>query len=104
MPGQALCIDLYYGKLATPRSRVCVRDGGAGSVALTYTRLDPFGGSVAGGIVAATMSRPDARSVEAVFDPSAVNLSQGRYSWQALSKWSCTPAEACDDTRRTTAT
>ena len=95
--GQSLCIDMYYGKLPTPRSRVCVRDAGEAGTVLSYTRLDPFGGSVGGATVPATVSRADRRSVEAVFDPSAVNLSQGRYSWQAVSKWSCTPADACDD-------
>ena len=95
--GQALCIDLYYGNLSTPRSRVCVRDGGAGAAGVAYTRLDPFGGTVSSGIVPAVVSRADNRSVEAVFDPSAVNLNQGRYSWQALSKWSCEPPAACND-------
>ena len=105
--GRALCIDLYYGEQPTPRGRVCVIDGGedAGDNAgqrkrqagLTYVRLDEFGASVSGGIVPAIMTRDDQRSVQAVFDPSEVNLPQGRYSWQALSKWSCEPAAACDD-------
>ncbi len=94
---QSLCINLHYGKLPTPRSRVCVSDAGEGKAGLTYTRLDPFGGTVATATVPATTSRADARSVEAVFDPSAVGLSQGRYSWQALSKWVCDPADVCSD-------
>ncbi len=97
--GRALCVDLYYGSLPTPRSRICVFGGGAdaNAPALTYARLDPFGGSVSNGVVPARVSRPNDRSIEAVFDPSAVNLRLGRYSWQALSKWPCQPAEACDD-------
>ena len=96
-PGRALCIDLYYGQLPTPRSRVCVLDAGEDKAGLTYTRLDPFGNSVGGGIVQAVTTRADNRSIQAVFEPSAVNLSQGRYSWQAISKWSCDPAQSCDD-------
>ena len=95
--GQSLCIDLYYGRLPSPRSRVCLRDAGEGEAGVAFTRLDPFGGTVASGIVAATVSRPDKRSVEAVFDPSAVYLGQGRYSWQAVSRWPCEPAAACTD-------
>ena len=95
--GRALCIELYYGKLPTPRGRLCVTGGTEGAPGLVYSRLDPFGGTVAGGIVPAAVSRPGPNSVEAVFDPSAVNLKQGRYSWQALSTWPCEPAQACDD-------
>lgn len=97
--GQSLCVDLYYGTLPTPRSRVCVRDdgNGDGGAGLSYTRLDPFGGTVSSALVPAAVRRADARSVEAIFDPSAVNLSQGRYSWQAVSRWACAPAEACND-------
>ncbi len=95
--GRALCIDLYYGELPTPRSRVCVLDAGEDKAGLTYTRLDPFGNSVGGGIVHAVTTRADNRSIQAVFEPSAVNLPQGRYSWQAISKWSCDPAQSCDD-------
>jgi hypothetical protein len=95
--GTALCVELYYGKLPTPRARVCVIDAGEGDAALAYTRLDPFGQSVSNGVVPARVNRPDDRSVEALFDPSAVNLRQGRYSWQVLSKWPCEPAAACDD-------
>jgi hypothetical protein len=96
-PGRALCIDLYYGNLPTPRSRVCVIDGGEGDAALAYSRLDPFGQPVSNGIVPTRVSRPDDHSVETAFDPSAVNLSQGRYSWQAVAQWSCEPADACED-------
>ena len=95
--GRALCIDLYYGQLPTPRSRVCVFDAGENKPGLTYVRLDPFGASAGGGIVKAAMTRADNRSVQAFFEPSAVNLSQGRYSWQAISKWSCDQPQSCDD-------
>lgn len=95
--GRALCVDLYYGELPTPRSRVCVLPAGEDKAALSYVRLDPFGNAAGGGIVAAVVTRPDSRSVQAVFEPSAVNLPQGRYSWQAISKWSCDQPQACDD-------
>ncbi|MDP1848792.1 MAG: SGNH hydrolase domain-containing protein [Solirubrobacteraceae bacterium] len=94
---QSLCINLYYGRLPTPRSRVCLRDAGEGDAGVAFTRLDPFGGTVAGGNVPAATTRPDTRSVEAIFDPSAVHLGQGRYSWQAVSRWSCDPAAPCAD-------
>ena len=96
-PGHALCIDLFYGSLPTPRSRVCVFGDPEGDAALSLSRLDPFGNTVSSGFLPAAVSRPDDRSVQAVFDPSAVNLALGRYSWQALSKWSCEPADTCDD-------
>ncbi len=97
--GRALCIDLFYGNLPTPRARICVFGGGktANEPGLTYSRLDPFGGTVSNGVVDAVVSRPDNRSVVAVFDPSAINLRQGRYSWQALSNWSCLPEDLCRD-------
>ncbi|MDQ3722644.1 MAG: hypothetical protein M3376_06160 [Actinomycetota bacterium] len=95
--GRALCVNLYYGDLPTPRSRVCIFDGGEGRAGLTYSRLDPFGTSVSNGVVQADVNRPDKRSVEASFDAFAVNLGQGPYSWQALSKWSCDEPDACDD-------
>nr|MBA3748663.1 hypothetical protein [Solirubrobacterales bacterium] len=66
--GQALCIDLYYGNLPAPRSRVCTFDAGEGEAGLRYARLDPFGGTVFTRIVPAGVSRPDKRSVDAVFD------------------------------------
>lgn len=97
MPGRDLCVNLFYGELPTPRSRLCIFDGGNDKPGLTYARLDPFGASVSNGVVPASMSRPDKRSVEAIFDPYAVNLSQGPFSWQALSKWSCAEPSACDD-------
>ena len=96
-PGRDLCVNLFYGQLPTPRSRVCIFDGGDEKPGLTYARLDPFGASVSNGVVRADMSRPDKRSVEAIFDPYAVNLPQGNFSWQALSKWSCGVPAACDD-------
>ena len=97
VPGRALCIDLFYGNLRSPRSRVCVFGNADGEAALSYSRLDPFGNSVSNGFLPAAVSRADKRSVEAVFDPSAVNLGLGRYSWQALSRWSCEPADTCND-------
>lgn len=96
-PGRVLCIDLYYGELPTPRSRVCVVHAGEDNAALTYVRLDPFGNAAGGGVVRAPTTRADKRSIEAVFEPSEVNLPQGRYSWQAISKWSCDDPQACED-------
>jgi hypothetical protein len=95
--GQALCVRLYYGRLPTPRSRICAVDRGAGSAGLSYARLDPFGNIVDSRALSATVSRPDKRSLQAVFEPSAANLGLGRYSWQAESTWACEQPAACAD-------
>jgi hypothetical protein len=87
--GAALCVQFFYGKLRTPRSRVCVIDRGANTPGLTFTRLDPVGTVVESRIIAASTSRADKRSVQAVFEPSAANLRQGPYRWQAQSRWPC---------------
>lgn len=95
--GRALCVRLFYGTLRTPRSRICVYDKGRGFSGLTYSRLDPFGGSVENRRINASIYRFDKRSFRAVFEPSTVNLGQGRYSWQAESAWSCAPGPPCTD-------
>ena len=95
--GAALCVKFFYGTLPTPRARICVFDKGANKAGLTFSRLDPFGGVVENRIVAATTSRPDKRSLQAVFEPSATNLRQGTYRWQVQSSWPCSPG-ACGDT------
>ena len=56
--GQALCVRLFYGKLPTPRARICVIDRGANTGGLSYARLDPFGHAVENRIVAATSAAP----------------------------------------------
>ncbi len=95
--GAALCVQLYYGKLPTPRSQVCVIPRREDKPGLVYSRLDPFGTPVESRFVGATIFRASKRSIEAVFDLSVVNLSIGRYSWQAVTTWPCTPADACRD-------
>lgn len=107
--GRALCIKFFYGTLPTPRARICLFDGGPISdegedgkqpehrIGLTYARLDPFGGTVSNAIVPSRVTRQNARSFQAIFDPAAVNLSQGRYSWQVLTEWSCDATESCSD-------
>ena len=92
----SLCVSLYYGQLATPRSRICVVPAD-GEPSLVYTRLDPFGGTAGTSVVNGNVRRTDSRSVQAIFDPSAVNLGQGRYSWQAQSQWACEPRAECTD-------
>ena len=96
LEGRALCVKLFYGSLRTPRSRICVYDKGEGFSGLTYSRLDPFGGIVENRTISATVYRFDKRSFRAVFEPSSVNLGQGRYSWQAESTWSCAPPSCSD--------
>ena len=100
--GRALCVKFFYGNLPTERSRICVfsaavAEGEEPKAGLTYARLDPFGGVVSNSVVPAQIRRTDSRSFQAIFDPAAANLSQGRYSWQVLTVWSCGPEQACSD-------
>ena len=95
--GRGLCVNLFYGRLPTPRARICVFDKGENRPGLSYARLDPFGQAVENRIIAATVSRPDKRSLLAAFEPSTANLGQGRYSWQAQSAWSCAEPATCHD-------
>lgn len=99
--GRALCVKFFYGNLPSERSRICVFSvatvDGETKAGLTYARLDPFGGVVSNAVVPAQIRRADGRSFQAIFDPASVNLSQGRYSWQVLSEWSCGPEQACSD-------
>ncbi len=95
--GHALCVQVFYGKLTTPRARLCIVDRGENRPALAYSRLDPFGGSVENRIISATMSRYDAVSFSAAFEPSSANLGQGPFRWSAWSDWSCAEAAACAD-------
>ncbi|HWI08448.1 MAG TPA: SGNH hydrolase domain-containing protein [Solirubrobacteraceae bacterium] len=94
---RALCVKLYYGQLRTPRSQICAYDKGEGLTGLAYARLDPFGGTVENRLISASIYRYDKRSLRAVFEPSSVNLNQGRYSWQVESTWSCGSSPACSD-------
>lgn len=96
--GRSLCVKLFYGAQPTPRSRVCFFDrGGEDGPGLTLSRLDPFGNLVSNTIIDANVRRTDERSVQAIFAPSSVYLSHGRYSWQAQSDWSCADPAACTD-------
>lgn len=95
--GRALCVRIHYGNLRTPRSRLCVVDRGKNTPGLAYSRLDPFGQTVENRIVATTISRYDKYSFTATFEPSSVNLKQGRFSWRAESTWSCPAPAACSD-------
>lgn len=95
--GNALCVKIFYGKLPTPRARVCVIDRGENLAGLVYLRLDPTGRPVQTRIVSASMRRPDKRSVQAIFEPSSANLGQGRFSWQAETTWACDVPAGCND-------
>ena len=99
--GRALCVKFFYGNLPSERSRICVFSvataDGEVKAGLTYARLDPFGGVASNSVVPAQIRRTDARSFQAIFDPATVNLSQGRYSWQVLTVWSCGPEQSCTD-------
>lgn len=95
--GRALCVRIFYGTLRTPRARVCIVDRGNDRPALTYARLDPFGQTVENRMLSGTISRYDKVSFTAQFEPSAVNLRQGAFSWRAESTWTCAEPAACAD-------
>lgn len=95
--GHALCVQVFYGKLTTPRGRLCVIDRGENTPALAYSRLDPFGSSVENRIISATLTRYDKYSFSAAFEPSSANLGQGTFRWSAESAWSCADPAACAD-------
>ncbi|HYH57601.1 MAG TPA: SGNH hydrolase domain-containing protein [Thermoleophilaceae bacterium] len=96
--GGSLCVKLFYGKLPTPRSRLCFFDrGGEEGPGLAFSRLDPFNNVVEHAGVDANVRRTDGRSIQAIFDPPMVKLGQGRYSWQAQSDWACAEPAACSD-------
>jgi hypothetical protein len=99
VPGSAnaLCVRVHYGTLLTPRARLCVVDRGENAPGVAYTRLDPFGNTVESRIVPSSISRYDDRSFTAAFEPSAVNLGLGRFSWRAESSWTCGAPAACTD-------
>ena len=97
LEGRALCVKFFYGNLPNPRAQVCAYHKGEGLTGMVYSRLDPFGGTVENRLVSASIFRFDKRSLRAVFEPSAVNLGQGRFSWQVETTWSCGESPACAD-------
>jgi peptidoglycan/xylan/chitin deacetylase (PgdA/CDA1 family) len=98
--GRAVCVKLFYGALASPRARICVVARG-GATRLRYTELDQTGQPMRVRPLAAVISRPSARSLEATLTPAGAHLPTGRYSWQAESDWTdsaaCAPPAACTD-------
>ena len=95
--GRALCVSIYYGMLTSPRSRVCIVDRGGDRPALAYSRLDPTGQIVENRMLSGNISRFDDHSFTAAFEPSAMNLRQGSFSWQTESTWTCADPAACTD-------
>lgn len=98
--GRSLCVKLFYGRLRSPRSRVCVVAAG-GRARLRYTRLNPYGKPVFVRALKGAVGRPDRRSLQATFDPAAAELQGRRYSWSAQSSWGgapgCSPRASCVD-------
>lgn len=98
--GRALCVKLFYGRVRSARSRVCVVAAGE-RARLRYTRLDPYGKAVFVRGVRGAVARPDTRSLQATFDPAAIELQGRRYSWSAESSWGrgpgCSARASCVD-------
>jgi len=95
--GRALCVQLFYGNLPNPRSRLCVYDRGESLSGLTYSRLDPTGRAIENRVINASIFRFDKYSFRAVFEPSSANLNQGAFRWRADSTWSCADPRTCRD-------
>lgn len=85
--GRSVCLVLSFQSLKTPRRRICVWSAG-GAPVLRVATLDPAT-AIAGPDrpVPATITRPDGRTLEAVFSPLDVDLPMGDYAWRIASSW-----------------
>jgi peptidoglycan-N-acetylglucosamine deacetylase len=89
-PGRSLCLILIQG----PRRFVCASATNRGRPALTVTRA---GGPTSA--LAATIQRPDLKTLTARFPISSVGLKVGRVRWTVTSTWTDSKrcAETCGD-------
>jgi peptidoglycan-N-acetylglucosamine deacetylase len=97
---RSLCIELFRGPAAAPRSRLCVAGRARSTRAvLVFSRLSPAGAVLAQRTLT-NVHRPDVRTVDAAFTPGQVELPVGAYRWRAASSWTgppdCAPAPCTD--------
>jgi hypothetical protein len=90
--GRALCVTLVDGEPATARGRICVTAAGQQG-GLSYAALAGDGSALAARRLAAVVSRPAPRVLEATFLPADAGLRIGPYAWWAQSTW--TDAAGC---------
>jgi len=97
---RSLCVELFRGRDADPRSRLCVLGrSGSTRAELRFERLSA-GGAVLAQRTLADVHRPDLRTVQATFTPAQVELGVGDYRWRATSSWTGPPdcaAKPCID-------
>ena len=84
--GRELCLTIHYHRAGEARTRICVVKRG-GRAALSYAHIDGHGDARHTKVLAAIVSRPDAKTLTAAFTPLAAELPFGRMNWQAESKW-----------------
>jgi peptidoglycan/xylan/chitin deacetylase (PgdA/CDA1 family) len=97
---RSLCVELFRGPSADPRSRLCVVGrSGSTRAELRFERLSPSGVVLARRTLT-NVHRPDMRTVQATFTPAQVELGVGDYRWRATSSWTGPPdcaAKPCTD-------
>jgi peptidoglycan-N-acetylglucosamine deacetylase len=97
---RSLCVELFRGRDADPRSRLCVLGrSGSTRAELRFERLSA-GGAVLAQRMLTDVHRPDLRTVQATFTPAQAELGVGHYRWRATSSWTGPPdcaAKPCID-------
>jgi hypothetical protein len=98
--GGSLCVLLGFGA-PRRRGRICV-GGQDGAPILRYAPVGATGQPARERVMAASVSRPSARSLLATFGPEEVGLEPGlRYAWRAQSSWpagsACAAPAGCVD-------
>lgn len=93
LPANGLC--LVVRGVANAAGRACVGSDGHGHSVLRFQRAASGAGFGPPRSLHAKLSRPDARSLVARFDPQAVSLAPGTARWFVESRWR--DAHACTD-------
>lgn len=98
--GRSVCVKIFERRLANPDRRICAVSV-HGANRLLSIPLHQDGSPSGARMLQATVSRPDARSLNATFTPAAAGLRVGHYSWQAETTWAdaaaCLGPGACVD-------
>jgi len=87
--GRSLCLVLRYGKLTTPRARICaLPEPGQERLQLRYTRLDPFGAPYRVQRLSPAVVRPDGGRLRASLSAADLGLTAGQsFTWEVRSSW-----------------
>lgn len=101
--GLRVCLQLFRGRLASPRREVCVRSGsGAARMKLVSYALGGSGNVLSRADVPATFTRGDTRSLLTRFLPFDAGIRPGKWRWAVASQAtdeSCAPPAQppCED-------